>query len=289
MRGLPASAASLLLAFADGTSGAGVNVYDALREADDASASKSASVVESLTQKGHSKFGAFRVPSEKCEALRTLVLRTIDESGDEPALDPATFGAIKAPHLRWDVKLRCDDVTRSVLNPVVERLIAELTPVLTARAELFELSCVVSAPGAKQQPLHSDTQASRGGDEVALVLTTFVALQDVTLAMGPTTFYSGMHAPCAARSTYFDFASSTEQKLEVLRSRAKQSMTLSQGEMVVMDSRLLHGGGANRSALRRALLCVSFVAAGLPLPRGSTHSLRDELKTRRLTLDAFPV
>ena len=54
---------------------------------------------------------------------------------------------------------------------------------------LQEIACLISEPGSRQQPLHPDT----GWTKVPPLYACFVALQDVTLEMGPTVFLPGTH------------------------------------------------------------------------------------------------
>ena len=52
--------------------------------------------------------------------------------------------------------------------------------ILGRTALVTELSCIVSDPGAAQQPLHADAQNS----EIPGLVSVLVALQPVTSAMG---------------------------------------------------------------------------------------------------------
>ena len=58
-------------------------------------------------------------------------------------------------------------------------------------APLFELAALVSAPGARAQPMHADTLWCEGG----CLFTAFVALQPVRCEMGPA------HLPTRPLST----------------------------------------------------------------------------------------
>jgi ectoine hydroxylase-related dioxygenase (phytanoyl-CoA dioxygenase family) len=53
--------------------------------------------------------------------------------------------------------------------------------------------------------------------------------------------------------------------------------TVEEGDVVLMDSRLLHCGGGNRSAERRRLVYFSLHVPG-NLPQGSTYSMRGEYR-----------
>ena len=54
---------------------------------------------------------------------------------------------------------------------------------------LQEIACLISEPGSKFQPLHPDTPFST----IPSLYACFVALQDVTLEMGPTVCESAAH------------------------------------------------------------------------------------------------
>ena len=57
--------------------------------------------------------------------------------------------------------------------------------------ELTQLSAVISEPGSPQQTRHCDTEmVERRGD---CLYTLLVALQDITLDMGPTMLWGGTH------------------------------------------------------------------------------------------------
>ena len=60
---------------------------------------------------------------------------------------------------------------------------------LCSASELVELGAIVSLPGAACQQPHSDIAAEAD----CLLLTCFVALQDVDEAMGPTRIWPGTH------------------------------------------------------------------------------------------------
>jgi hypothetical protein len=53
-------------------------------------------------------------------------------------------------------------------------------------AEVCELAALVSDRGAAAQKLHADTKMQPPGQDHVVLLTCFLALQDVSPAMGPT-------------------------------------------------------------------------------------------------------
>lgn len=148
--------------------------------------------------------------------------------------------------------------------------------------ELCELSCIVADPGAPRQPLHADTSIS----DKELV-TIFVPLQDTTEKMGPTQLLMAthnrpdLHAECAAD------ALGAGAGLLGDPTRRLVQFAGAAGDAMLMNSRLLHCGGKNRSKRRRRLLYLSFfVPPGMP--PGSTASLLAEY-SGRLRLDQFGI
>ena len=62
---------------------------------------------------------------------------------------------------------------------------------LGKQAILYELSCMMSDPNSQRQVVHPDTPAH--DDQQPLLYTCFVALQDITMDMGPTTWLPRTH------------------------------------------------------------------------------------------------
>lgn len=180
-------------------------------------------------------------------------------------------------------------------------------------AELCDLSALVSDPGSEEQRLHYDTrndevdggdggiQASaatenidpvRDGDPPVLpkrLVTGFVALQDVTEDMGPTlivpkTTTKEVHEEILAAGAL------SPGKLEAVLNRYQQAgvkCLLAAGDLVLMDSRALHLGSANRStSKRRVLLDFAFMAPELQ-PETYCGCILQELGLRRLKLTDY--
>ena len=71
-------------------------------------------------------------------------------------------------------------VVAEALKEMVSSVGALLEPFVSRAGRLVDLSCMISDPGCEFQPLHADTSMER------VKFTVFVALQDVTMEMGPT-------------------------------------------------------------------------------------------------------
>ena len=140
-------------------------------------------------------------------------------------------------------------------------------------ATLYELNCFMSQAGALRQLVHADNVCVTPGvlhEDEPVMLTLFIALQDIDLDMGPTTWLLGTHNRAAHQDFY---ANSDEEKIGntpatiltekagLLRNRQKVIGTLPRGSCAIFDPRTLHCAGANTCAdanATRALFYVSF-------------------------------
>jgi ectoine hydroxylase-related dioxygenase (phytanoyl-CoA dioxygenase family) len=130
---------------------------------------------------------------------------------------------------------------------------------LGPEAILYELSCLMSDPGSQRQVVHPDTPCTSDTDEPVLY-TCFVALQDVQLDMGPTTWLPGTHT-VDDHGLFRDESAEEGQetnKDKLLRTKPSVVGLLSKGSCGIYDSRLLHCGGANTSSTSRAIFYFSF-------------------------------
>ena len=150
-----------------------------------------------------------------------------------------------------------------------------------------------SDPGSGAQDLHPDTQIAGPHAHCAL-LTAFLALQDVTPAMGPTEVIPGSHtaeahARLAAgnRNGAEEGGGGGEGALVAGGWLRPQPALLDVGDVLLMDSRAVHRGSANVSfqtgdgdgGRRRVLLYASFQVPN-NAPPGSTYSLLEEYQGR---------
>ena len=176
------------------------------------------------------------------------------------------------------------DGERDAASPPLRALVETLAG---PDAPLYELAAMISEPGAQRQPIHPDTpfrpdadadaDAGAGAGSAAPLLTCFVALQDVAVAMGPTLFLLGTHADGALHARVDD--PDPAVRARALGALSAHDITraalLRAGDAVVFDSRALHSGGANdaRDGASRALLTLTFrdVRAGAV---GNVGSLR---------------
>lgn len=251
--------------------------------------------VRSLTRE-FTESGLVWIKSALSDKICDALCRAIDEDLAEALRNDKTDALdnnVKSPNARFCMKLR---IERPEVSEALHALFGNeaMSNVLFGAVndrdpELYELSVIVSDPGSKQQQFHadtSDTYRARMEDKdetvdvesTAILCTVFVAVQDIDSTMGPTMMYPRTHTDAFHR-TYFGTNSSATTQLECLREQEKMSLTLRRGDVVLMNSQLLHCGGANTSTRRRRLLCISFVGRSGRRPYGSTATLYKEYRS----------
>ena len=96
---------------------------------------------------------------------------------------------VQAAERRHSVEAALSPAARAALATLLRErraLYAALLPGAVDAAELVELGAIASLPGARAQAAHPDIAAC----EPCELVTTFVALQDVSREMGPTMVYA---------------------------------------------------------------------------------------------------
>jgi len=217
------------------------------------------------------------------DALRDYVYQLRQSSEQDVA-----SGKVKPIQRFADVLLKQDrcDLTIPLGDDIVSTALHEallsspvsstISSVFSDKSILYEFSCLISDPGSQRQNLHPDTPYK---DNVGPVLyTCFIALQDITLDMGPTTWLPQTHTQ-KAHAQFMD----KDQKDHLIQSTPAVLGTLSKGSCAIFDSRCLHCGTSNQSNQSRALFYFSFRNPKVIYP-GNPASIRAELKTAKLTM-----
>jgi len=170
-----------------------------------------------------------------------------------------------------------------------------LTEIVSDDGMLQEIACLISEPGSQQQPLHPDTPYST----VPSLYACFIALQDVTLEMGPTVYLPGTHtAECHAEFYGGDLTKGRDVTglrtppipEDFLQSRKVTLGLLKAGDCAIYNQQVLHCGSANESkdsvrrqfyiSMRNAAVKVKARASIRPSFRNklSLGEIREELK-----------
>ncbi|CAB9525557.1 Phytanoyl-CoA dioxygenase (PhyH) (Partial), partial [Seminavis robusta] len=197
------------------------------------------------------------LPGSLADEMREFVVELRQDSHEQ-----VSSGKLKSRERYADVLLkenRCD-LTLPLTNQLTADCLAAVlqqSPVgetianlLTKDAVLYELSCLTSDPGSHRQVMHPDTPCA-GDDDDPVLYTCFVALQDIQLDMGPTTWMPGTHTLEAHEQFKDETVSSSETKSPKDTLLEKGPVVLGllpKGSCGIFDSRLLHCGGANTSA-----------------------------------------
>ncbi|VEU39304.1 unnamed protein product [Pseudo-nitzschia multistriata] len=237
------------------------------------------------------KSGVVRIddifPSDTADELREYVVGLRERSEEQ-----VRNGEVKPIARFADVLLkenRCDLTIPLEDDVVVDALlhVFQKTPVgkmmssmLGKQAALYELSCLISDTGSNRQVVHPDTPCKP--DQDAVLYTCFIALQDIDLTMGPTTWLPNTHTPSAHELFQDDYVGSSggeSSKDKLLRTTPSVLGLLPKGSCAIFDSRLLHCGGANTSDTSRALFYFSFKNSKIGYP-GNPGSIRPELSSK---------
>ncbi|KAL7516341.1 hypothetical protein ACHAWX_001368 [Stephanocyclus meneghinianus] len=161
---------------------------------------------------------------------------------------------------------------KGTLRHLYERLV-------TPRGEFYELAAVVTDPGSRRQTIHPDLPWK----PIAPLYVVFVALQNVTVEMGPTCFLVGTQTEEVDGS--FN-CGSVEEKDRVVRDSEGRLATLNKGDCVVFNARTLHCGNANESTKMRALFNFLFRNPQVTEDLGYKGSMRLGYE-RAMTLSNF--
>jgi hypothetical protein len=136
--------------------------------------------------------------------------------------------------------------TNGTLRAIYENLV-------TTDGEFYELAGIITNPGSYRQTIHPDLPYQKE----APLSVVFLALQDVTEEMGPTSFL--LKTNTAQAIDIFD-SGDMDAKDEQLINADCRMATLKKGDAVIFDARVLHCGGANDGdhGATRVMLNFSF-------------------------------
>eukprot|EP01126_Amoeba_proteus_P050145 TRINITY_DN5900_c0_g1_i2.p1 TRINITY_DN5900_c0_g1~~TRINITY_DN5900_c0_g1_i2.p1 ORF type:complete len:242 (+),score=39.09 TRINITY_DN5900_c0_g1_i2:46-771(+) len=183
------------------------------------------------------------------------------------------FALINTRKHRHDLRLDLSEENKRVVSLVLSNYNSLYQSLFTQESQLVEFGVITSHPGAEQQAIHSDVEFD---SEARRIYTTFVALQDITPEMGGTLIWTGTHTPYFCEF-YKPFMLGPVDPYYTINEPAQ--MTLKAGQAVLMDTRIMHCGGANTSSIDRLLLHFSFeTTIESNPPAGFTYNIIPDLK-----------
>lgn len=221
------------------------------------------------------KDGVMRIDNtldgETCDRLRRHVLRQQELADVETARNADVsedyYGVENRRKNRCDLLLSLvsndngdddDDDGDEVILDVLQQVLGEkgtLRPIyeelVSNEGEFYEFAAVITNPGSDRQQIHPDLPHRKE----APLYVIFLALQDITEEMGPTTFLLGTHTK--KERDAFDDRQQREEQLSNAKSRLA---LLNKGDAVLFDARILHCGNANEEegGSTRAMFNFSF-------------------------------
>jgi len=202
------------------------------------------------------------------------------------------FADVLLKQNRYDLTIPLGDeiVTKALEESLCKSPVgATISSIFGDGAILHEFSCLMSDPGSQRQVIHPDTPYTDGRGPV--LYTCFIALQDVTLDMGPTVWLPRTHNEESHKAFKDSMASEgggDSPKDDLIKTKPAVLGTLNKGSCAIFDSRLLHCGSANRSenGASRALFYFSFKNPEVGYP-GNPASIRRELGDANVSLGSL--
>ena len=233
---------------------------DALREyLIDLRARSTAAIEEGLIHDSQERYADVLLNQARCDLKIPL--------GPEP-LHQALLDVLMDGGKDQDVDTLYPSMVRSVFEGVFDKYQGR-----GKYASLWELNCFMSNSGARRQLVHADNVCLEPvaglNDHEPVLLTCFIALQDIDASMGPTVWMPGTHT-IEAHNRFFETGkdvSSTKTdgyspKDDVMQSsKSVVGAPLPKGSCVIFDPRVLHCAGANvcdDPDKTRALFYMSF-------------------------------
>jgi len=144
-----------------------------------------------------------------------------------------------------------------------ERLMPLLNGLLSSHLRIASFGCVTALPGAEDQPIHLDhpplfEATPHLTDNIPpYAVTMVVPLVDIDEQTGTTAIWEGSHKQSDDQNSEDRF-----ELLGRLMQKPDYSMAAKplprQGDVYLMDYRVIHGGLANRSHIDRPILYVVF-------------------------------
>ncbi len=174
-------------------------------------------------------------------------------------------------------------LVRKVIENVFDHYNSSPNNPTGSQASLWELNCFMSNSGARRQLVHADcvcldaipgldhTDTNSPSDPAGepILLTCFIALQDIDPSMGPTVFMPQTHN-IRSHNVFFETGRDSDStktedfspKNELLRaSKSIVGAPIPKGSCIIFDPRVLHCAGANECSdpdKTRALFYMTF-------------------------------
>eukprot|EP01059_Diplonema_ambulator_P027682 TRINITY_DN460_c2_g1_i1.p1 TRINITY_DN460_c2_g1~~TRINITY_DN460_c2_g1_i1.p1 ORF type:complete len:306 (+),score=33.31 TRINITY_DN460_c2_g1_i1:57-920(+) len=220
------------------------------------------------------KHGMLRIDGLVAKTACERMLKKVEEVRPMSTLGPR----------HHNVAVAVDRAVEGVYTSVIDKIYPVIRDLVTESGVLVAMGIMVNDPGAKYQTWHADTVPD---PRSAKLFTFFVALEDITDDMGPTGLVGGSHRQPFINSCSEEIRATKRAPCHsLIDAHPKLAATLSQGDVLIMDSTIYHRANENTSGKRRRYFYFSMTSPG-KLPVGSTYTLLDGYKTAQLTLKNY--
>eukprot|EP01060_Flectonema_neradi_P006776 TRINITY_DN14633_c0_g1_i1.p1 TRINITY_DN14633_c0_g1~~TRINITY_DN14633_c0_g1_i1.p1 ORF type:complete len:325 (+),score=60.78 TRINITY_DN14633_c0_g1_i1:52-1026(+) len=154
------------------------------------------------------------------------------------------------------------------MNTFMKKFHSVITDTVGPDSQLFELAILVNQQGATRQRTHADFDYEI--KDSSKMISFLIALQDVTIDMGPTEIWNGTHTHEAHKK----YCPKTCEE-SLLRDDNLYPMyaNLNAGETLVLDSKIIHRGGPSTNPTKRIYVWISFIASPGKPPGGSPPTI----------------
>ena len=248
---------------------------------------EAAQVTQAQPHKAQSFYGVEPTRQHRCDLQLSLLQGGYTADGDDNGTDDGTGTTSATTTAATDDTTEQQqqrhilaDALSELLHPQNGTLFDIFDTLVTTQGELYELATVITHPGSPRQIIHPDLPFQ----DIAPLYVVFLALQDVTVDMGPTSFLLQSHT--AEVHTAYTQGDAATKNAHLAQADCRLSC-LQQGDCVVFDARVLHCGNANTApaitttndsstaaAAVRALFNFSFRNPLVTGPLGYEGSIR---------------
>ena len=237
--------------------------------------STSGATLEEALQSGAevlSRLGALRVDGVADKSECDILLNKLEEEFPKNKINP-----------HMNVGIAIDDKVDGVMETSIERLYPLIKQIVGENGLVEELAFMINDPGATYQTWHADTVYT---PKTAKMYSFFIALEDITIDMGPTEIAPGITSPEMVEECDTDM---TKHKLSfcknLISSVPNVGATMRAGDVLIMDSICQHRASENISDKRRRLFYYTIVSRKGKRPDGSTFTLIHPYKNKLQVAD----
>eukprot|EP01060_Flectonema_neradi_P023530 TRINITY_DN3179_c4_g1_i1.p1 TRINITY_DN3179_c4_g1~~TRINITY_DN3179_c4_g1_i1.p1 ORF type:complete len:314 (+),score=49.16 TRINITY_DN3179_c4_g1_i1:52-942(+) len=217
-----------------------------------------------------SQYGALRVDGVADESDCEVLLQKLEHEY------PRKPTGEHMNHL--NVGIVIDEKVRTLMEKSIERIYPLINQLVGANGLVEELAFMINDPGAKYQTWHADTVYT---PKTAKMYSFFIALENITLDMGPTEVAPGITTPEMIKVCEEDMSKS---KISFCRNTISSvpniGATMKAGDVLIMDSICQHRASENLSDKRRRLFYYTLASQDGERPDGSTFTLLHPYKSK---------